>query len=48
MSVADPGFSIMGGGGSNVREGRFSVKMKELGPIGEWEGRAPSPGSANE
>ena len=36
-SVADPGFSV-GGGGVDLRRGHFSVKMyvktKELGPMG--------------
>ena len=57
--MADPGFPIggactrWGGGGMDLRHGRFSVKMyaktKELGPIGGWHapGTPPPPGSAN-
>ena len=46
-AVADPGFPVMGKGGTDIRLGHFSAKMytkmKELGPVG---GGAAGPGSA--
>ena len=52
ITVADPGFSVGGGGGANLQRGYFLAKMyaktKELDPVGGRAPTAPPPRSANE